>query len=388
MQAARGTAAAAPRITAKSARRRFSLPSVAPLASRALGIAEALATPHGVDRYLELVNPMLTVRELRAEVTDVRHGSHDSITLTLKPTRQWQGFEAGQYVSISIDIDGVRRTRCYSPACSQYRSDGHIELTIKAHPYGVVSNYLYAHATPGMVLGLAQADGVFTLPKPRPEMILLLSGGSGITPVMSMLRTLCDEGYTGDVVFLHYAFTESHVSYLTELRALEAAHDNLRVVVAYTEQEAGGDLHGLFHKGHLTDAAPWYAQAQTYLCGPPGLMKSIRSHFVAHNLGDRLHSEDFAPAPVVVDASDVTGDVSFARTGTTAANTGSTLLEQAEAAGLSPEHGCRMGICFSCTQVKTRGSVRNINTGNVNSDPDCEVQLCINVPVGDVELDI
>lgn len=381
LQVAEGTKPSAPRSAAKAGRRR--IPSMSPLK-----IFEALATPHGVERYLELVNPMLTVRELRAEVTDVRHGSPDSISLTLKPTRQWQGFQAGQFVQITVDIDGVRRTRCYSPACSQYRSDGRIELTIKAHPHGVVSNYLYANARRGLVLGLAQAAGVFTMPTPRPDKILLLSGGSGVTPVMSMLRTLCDEDYAGELVFLHYAFTEKHVSYLRELRELEAAHDNVRVVIAYTEQESGGDLHGLFHKAHLSQAAPWYADAQTYLCGPPGLMKSIRSYFAANRLEDSLHSEDFAPAPVIVTDGEISGDVTFARSRTSAANSGSTLLKQAEAAGLSPEHGCRMGICFSCTQVKTRGRVRNVNTGEINNDPDCEVQLCINVPVGDVELDI
>ena len=91
---------------ARSTRRRLS-----PLA-----LFEALATPHGVDRYLELVNPMLTVRDLRAEVTDVRRSTADTVTLTLRPTRQWRGFHAGQFVQITVEIDGVRRTRCYSPA--------------------------------------------------------------------------------------------------------------------------------------------------------------------------------------------------------------------------------------------------------------------------------
>ncbi|WP_460605728.1 ferredoxin reductase [Jatrophihabitans fulvus] len=357
-------------------------------AKKLLSTLEVLATPHGVDRYLELVNPMLTVRELRARVVEVRHGSPDTTTLLLRPTRQWEGFRAGQHVQVSVDIDGVRRQRFYSPACSQYRADGLLELTVKAHPHGLVSNYLYAHAAPGMVLGLSQATGTFTLPQPRPERVLLLSGGSGITPVMSMLRSLCDEGYTGEIVFLHYAFTERHVSYRHELRALAGRYDNVRVVLAYTEQEEGGDLHGLFHKGHLDEVAPWYADAETYLCGPPGLMKSIRSHFVARDLDDRLHTEDFAPAPVEVDPEDATGTVAFARSGASADNSGKTLLEQAEDAGLSPDYGCRMGICFTCTSRKVSGSVRNVNTGDVDSDPDTEVQLCINVPCGDVELDI
>jgi ferredoxin-NADP reductase len=351
-----------------------------------LQLFEALATPHGVDRYLELVHPMLTVRELRAVVTEVQRNTADSVTLTLRPTRQWQGFQAGQFVSITVEIDGVRRTRCYSPACSQYRADGRIELTVKAHPEGLVSQYLNAQAAPGLVVGLAPAEGAFTLPTPRPDKIVLISGGSGITPVMSMLRTLCDENYAGEVVFVHYAFGEQHVSYLDELRKLAAVHDNVRLVLAYTEQEVGADLHGRFHQTHLAAAAPHHAEAQTYLCGPPGLMKAVRAHYVARGLEDRLHSEDFAPAPVVPADGEVGGELRFGAV--TAPNSGATLLEQAEAAGLSPEHGCRMGICFSCTQIKTSGCTRNIRTGETNGDPDVEVQLCINVPVGDVAIDL
>ena len=357
-----------------------------------LGLVEALVTPHGIDRYLELVNPMLTVRDLRAEVVDVRRQVVDGIgvdtRLTLRPTRQWRGFDAGQFVSVTVDIDGVRRTRCYSPASSQHRRDGLLELTVKAHPDGLVSQYLHEHARPGLVVGLSQADGTFRLPSPRPERIVLISGGSGITPVMSMLRTLCDEGYRGEIVFLHYAPGAEHVSYLAELEQLAGAHDNVRLALAYTEQQLGGDLHGLFDATHLRDVAPRYADAQTYLCGPPGLMAAVRAHFDGRGLADWLATEEFAPAPVVVPGADATGATTFARSAITSGNAGDTLLEQAEGAGLSPEYGCRMGICFSCTQVKTSGCVQNIRTGEVNSDPDVEVQLCINRAVGDVALDL
>jgi stearoyl-CoA 9-desaturase NADPH oxidoreductase len=361
---------------------------MAPRSLRAVGILEALATPHGLDRYLELVNPMLTVRELRAQVTDVVHPTPDSVTLTLRPTRQWRGFQAGQYVQITVDIDGVRRTRCFSPSCSQYRTDGRIELTVKAHPDGVVSQYLKRHARRGLVLGLSQAEGTFRLPTERPDRVLLISGGSGITPVLAMLRTLCDEGFRGDITFLHYADTEADVAHLSELRELAAMHDNVRLVLAYTHQHDGGDLHGLFDETHLAVAAPWYADAQSYLCGPPALMQAVRRHYADKGIEDALHSEEFVLSSPAVGGDDVSGEVSFARTGSSAANSGATLLEQAEAAGLSPEFGCRMGICFSCTQTKLTGCTRNIRDGEINNDPDTEVQLCINVPVGDVALDI
>ncbi|MDT4939443.1 MAG: stearoyl-CoA 9-desaturase oxidoreductase, partial [Pseudonocardiales bacterium] len=246
-----------------------------------LALVEALVTPHGVDRYLELVHPMLTVREMRAEITDVSRSTDDSVTLTLRPTRQWKGFHAGQFVQISVDIDGVRRTRCYSPACSQHRSDGRIELTVQAHPHGVVSQYLRANAAPGIVVGLAAADGTFRLPDPRPERVLLVSGGSGITPVLSMLRTLSDEDFGGDVTFLHYARTEGDVAYRAELQELAAANPNVTIALAYTEQPSGGDLHGYFGREHLDAAAPWYHDAETFVCGPPGLMNAVREFYEA-----------------------------------------------------------------------------------------------------------
>jgi len=348
-----------------------------------LNLFEALATPHGVDRYLELVNPMLTVRELRAEVTAVHRSTVDSVTLTLRPTRQWKGFEAGQFVNVTVVIDGVRRTRCYSPTCSQYRADGQIEITIKRHPEGLVSNYLHANAAPGLVVQLSQADGVFRLPAERPERILLISGGSGITPVLSMLRTLTDEGYRGEVVFLHYTNTAEDVALRAEVEKL--AGDNVRVEFVHTES-GDSTLTGFFGQGHLDAVAPWVAEAQTYLCGPPALMKSVRAHFEKAGLTDRLHVEEFQPSLVVVDDGTPTGTIAFGDT--TAPNSGETLLEQAESAGLTPEFGCRMGICFSCTQIKTSGCTRNIRTGELNSDPDTEIQLCINVPVGDVSIEL
>lgn len=352
-----------------------------------LSLFEAMATPHALDRYLELVDPMTTVRDLRGEVTDVHRSTADTVTLTLRPTHQWRGFEAGQFVQVGVVIDGVRHTRCYSPACSQYRDDGRIELTIKAHPEGLVSQYLHRNAHVGLVVSLSQADGTFHLPTPRPRRVLLVSGGSGITPVLSMLRSLLDEGYSGDLTFLHYAYTENDVAYRSELDAIARDHANVRIVLAYTDQTDGGDLHGFFGTEHLDAVAPWYADAETYLCGPPGLMKGVKSVYADLGLDERLHLEEFA-APVAVVAEDADGDVTFSDSNVVAQNSGRTLLEQAEDAGLSPTYGCRMGICFTCTSVKTSGCTTNVKTGETDSEPHKKIQLCVSVPVGDVAIEI
>lgn len=342
-------------------------------------LLETVTSPHGIDRYLELVHPMLTVRELRAEVTSVHRSTSDTVTLGLRPTRQWRGFTAGQYVRVSVDVGGVRRSRCYSLAGSQHRGDGRIELTVKAQ--GLVSRYLHAWVRPGLVLGLSQAEGAFVLPAVRPPRILLIAGGSGITPVLSMLRTLCDERYPGEVSLLYYADAEASVPYLAELRSL-GLRRGVRLVLGYPS------VHGYFGIEHLRAVEPRFAAARTYLCGPPGLMQAVREVYAKQGLSERLHTEEFVPAPVLVDAGAASGQVAFARSDVLAENSGRTLLEQAEGAGLRPEHGCRMGICFSCTQIKQSGCVRNIRSGELSSEEDEEIQLCVSVPVGDVAIDI
>ncbi|HEV7977186.1 ferredoxin reductase [Amycolatopsis sp.] len=349
-------------------------------------LAEALLTPHGMDRYLELVDPMLVRREIRGVVTGVERQTADTVTLTIRPSRAWRGFTAGQYVRVSVDINGVRRTRCYSPACSQHRRDGQLELTVKADPKGLVSRYLHENAEPGMVVNLSQPDGGFTMPERRAPKTLLISGGSGITPVLSMLRTLVDERHPGEIVFLHYANTAEDVLYREELAKLAALHSGVKIVLAYTLAKSGADLHGFFSAKHLTKAAPWYRDAETYLCGPKPLMDSVRERFGDDGLSERLHTEEFTPPALKFDKADAEGQIRFAHSGKEFANSGKPLLEQAEDAGLNPEHGCRMGICFSCTKVKTSGCVRNAKSGALSEEENEEIQLCISVPVGDVEI--
>src|SRR6476660_508678 len=149
----------------------------------------ALTSPHGVDRYLELVNPMWAAHEVRARVVHVQRETFDVTTLTLAPTNTWQGFAAGQHVQVGVEIDGVRHTRCFSISSSELarklRGDRTFTITVRAHDDGVVSRHLARTAEVETVLHLSQAEGDFTLPPLLPRKILMISGGSGITPVMS-----------------------------------------------------------------------------------------------------------------------------------------------------------------------------------------------------------
>ncbi|HEV2791086.1 MAG TPA: ferredoxin reductase, partial [Solirubrobacterales bacterium] len=208
-----------------------------------LRLLDALAGPHGVDGYLEEINPLLVTGECRAEVVSVERGTEESVTLRLRPNRVWQGFQAGQFVNVAVEVDGVRHQRCYSPACGEGQE---LEITVKRHPEGLVSNFLADRARPGMVLGLSQAEGDFRLPQPRPESVLLIGGGSGITPLMAILRTLLAEGYECPVALLHYAPDPARAIYREELERLAADHPNFTLVRSYTRAPGSGEVDGHF----------------------------------------------------------------------------------------------------------------------------------------------
>jgi stearoyl-CoA 9-desaturase NADPH oxidoreductase len=349
-------------------------------------LLEALAYPHGVDRYVELVRPLLVKHDVRAEVTAVRHQTPKSATLTLRPNENWRGLRAGQFVGLSVEIDGVRETRPYSPAGSQHAADGALELTISTHPEGKVSRYLRDHARPGMLVGLTQADGDFVLPDPRPERVLLISGGSGITPVMAMLRTLCDEVFPGEIGWLNYARSSELALYGAELDRLVDRHGGLRAARGATRGR-GLPLAGRFCREHLRAVISDHSNAATFVCGPPALIDSVRAVWVQDGLAEPT-VETFTPLAPSFDTDGAEGIIRFAASGCETANSGMPLLEQAEDAGLAPEHGCRMGICNTCSCRKTTGTVRNVTTGELSTAGEEQIRICVSVPVGDVALDL
>lgn len=337
-------------------------------------LVDLLTGPHGVDRYTELVAPTWTIGEARAKVVDVRRTTPRSVTLTLAPNQTFtsaHSVKAGQYINLTVDIDGRRHTRCYSPANGE--GGPNLELTIGHHDGGLVSTYLYERAHRGMVVGLAGVGGDFVLPEQRPRRILFVSGGSGITPVMAMLRTLVAEGHRGEIAFVHYARSPQEACYRDELAEIR----RVRVLHGYTRSGAG-DLVGSFGPQHL--AAAMRSPDAVFVCGPTTLVEAVQQHC------ENVHTESFVPPVFEPSANPSGGRITFSNTGIDVTDDGRSLLEQAESAGLTPQNGCRMGICHTCTRRKTAGTVRNLTTGSVSTGPDEDVQICVSVPVGDVKL--
>lgn len=351
------------------------------LRSRALA---ALTSPHGVDRYLEQINPMWAAHEVRARVVDVHRevdapGHPPVATITLQPTSSWRGHRAGQHVQVGVEINGSRRTtRVFTVSSPDSRNGDRFTITLRANPEGLVSRYLVEQAEPGTMVHLSQAEGDFVLPDQVPDHVVFISGGSGITPVMSMLRSLQRRTHRGRVTFLHYAQSPEHQIFAAELDDIRRSGHGIDVHLLHPEL---GDP--ALSPAYLERLVPGYRDIPTWACGPAPLIEAVQA---AYDGSDALRVEYFKPPRVSNGAAE--GEVAFTRSGQTAANTGAALLEQAEALGLKPESGCRMGICFSCVSRKTDGTVRNILTGETSSLPDEDIRICVSAPEGDCAIEL
>lgn len=347
-------------------------------------LAASLASPHGVDRYLELVNPMWAASEVRARIVDIRRevdvdGHPPVATITLQPTSTWQGHRAGQHVQLGVEVDGARRTtRVFTVSSPDSKAGDRFTITLRANPDGVVSRYLVERAKVGTMVHLSQAQGEFVLPDHVPDHILFISGGSGITPVMSMLRSLQRRTHRGRITFLHYAQSPAHQIFAAELE--ETRRSGYGIDVHLLHPELGDPA---LSPAYLERLVPGYRDVPTWACGPAPLINAVQA---SYDGSEALRVEYFKP-PAVSNGS-AEGDIAFTRSGATAANTGATLLEQAEEAGLTPAYGCRMGICFSCTTNKSSGRVRNVLTGETSELPDEQIRICVSTPEGDCSVDL
>jgi ferredoxin-NADP reductase len=340
-----------------------------------------------VDFWLGELAPAWSLSELRASVLRVVDETHDVKTFVLAPGPGWPGHQAGQYVAVDVEIDGARLRRCYSISSgSSAPGDARVAITVKRVPGGRVSGFLHDNVRRGSVLVLGVPTGDFVLGPRSPEKLLLLSGGSGVTPVMSLLRDLSRRDAVRDIVFLHAARSASDVIFRDELRALAERHAGLRVVFRLGDAPDRGPL----DEAKLRAEVPDFAERGTFLCGPPGMMDTVERVFARVGATDRLRSERFVAAPRArsVEAAAEPVTLRLSRSGRSIVASAGTLLEQLERAGERPAYGCRLGICNTCRCRKRSGTVENTVTGAVSSEPDDEIRLCVSVARSDLDIDI
>lgn len=351
-------------------------------------VVERVTTPLLPDDYLKLANPLWSARELRGRVLEVRRETVDSATLVIKPGWGFSfDYDPGQYVGIGVLVDGRWRWRSYSLTSSPVTDGrgrgagaGTITITVKAMPEGFLSTHLVEGVAPGTIVRLAAPQGNFVMPDPAPASVLFLTAGSGITPVMSMLRTLAKRDQIGDIVHLHSAPTASDVIFATELAELAEAHDGYRLRVRATKTEGRLDL------ARLADEVPDWRGRQAWACGPEAMLNDAHRCWSDAGIDDHLHLERFAAVRGAVQGTG--GTVTFGRSGKTfEADAATSLMEAGEQAGVQMPFGCRMGICQSCVVSLVDGTVRDLRTGDVK-EPGSRVQTCVSAASGDCVLDV
>jgi ferredoxin-NADP reductase len=344
-------------------------------------VAGRITTPLLPDDYLQLANPLWSARELRGRVLEVRRETVDSATLVIKPGWGFTfDYQPGQYIGIGLLVDGRWRWRSYSLTSTPVSGARTITITVKAMPEGFLSTHLVGGVAPGTVVRLAAPQGNFVMPDPAPASVLFLTGGSGITPVMSMLRTLARRQQITDVIHLHSAPTQSDVLFLSELQALGTSHDGYRLRLRSTREQGRLDL------SRLDDEVPDWRTRQAWACGPEGMLNTAQQVWQANGIAERLHLERFAVSRAGVHGEG--GTVEFARSGKTATvDAATSLMDAGEQAGIQMPFGCRMGICQSCVVGLLDGHVRDLRTG-IEHEPGSRVQTCVSAASGDCVLDV
>jgi ferredoxin-NADP reductase len=340
------------------------------LRSGAWRVVELLTTPLVPADYLDVIAPLRNAGVLRAKVVGVAKETDRAVTLTLRPGRGWRRHEPGQYLRLGVEVDGVRLWRAYSITSSPDRADGLVTVTVTAVEGGAVSGHLIERARPGMLLGLERPAGDFTVPREPGGKLLFVTAGSGLTPVMGILRSTPLSG--SDVVLVHSAKDSDGVLFAEELRAL-ARRNGIRLLERYTGAE------GRLTPRQLETLVPDLAERDTWACGPNEMLDELGSYIG----GERLNVERFRPA---LAATGDGGTVTFLRSGKAVEAAGGTpLLEAGEAAGVLMPSGCRMGICFGCVLPLREGAVRDLRDGRVTTaveGDDVLIQTCISAAAG------
>ncbi len=350
------------------------------LRDRAWRLAAAVTHPLQPADYLDMFRPLRPGADLRARVVAVRAETADAVTVVLRPGGAWRGHRPGQYVRIGLDVEGVRLWRSYSLTSVPGAADGLLTITAKAVPDGVVSSHLAQELRPGQLVHLDQAVGDFVLADPPPEKVLFITGGSGITPVMGMLRAGLDR--LDDVVLVHSASSADDVIFGDELRGL-AESGRFRLVEQHTDGQGRLDL------SRLEALVPDLAQRETWACGPSGLLDAIEEQWAGLELTEQLHTERFRTALAEPGEG---GTVRFTGSRVILEADGATsILDAGEQNGVLMPSGCRMGICYSCVLPLREGSVRDLRSGAVTTAAPGDgvlIQTCVSAAAGTCDIDL
>jgi len=276
-------------------------------------------------------------------------------------------------------------TRFYS--LSNSPSEKQIFITVKKQNGGLVSHFINERIQKGDILELGAAQGEFVLPSVLPKKILMIAGGSGITPIHSIIKELSAKKYEGDVKLLYFSRFREDIIFFDSFAQLEKTHSWLNIKHVLTDVPMEGFDSGFLTKDMLDAYTPDLADRTVFLCGQAPLQKSAKAL-----LGDKeVLSELFLlPNQVLADVKS-TGpkEVVLLQSHKTILLKGEkSILDELEDNGIYAPSGCKMGICHTCVCKKVSGSVTNVLNQEVSGVGEENIQICVSRATEKLELDL
>lgn len=323
-------------------------------------------------------------------------------------------FDAGQFITLELEIGGTAISRCYTISSAPTRPHL-LAITVKRVPGGPVSNWLHDNVAPGTRISALAPLGAFTIAnRPAPK-YLFMSAGSGITPMMSMTRTLCDLGSDADILFVHNARTPADIIFRRELEAIASVTPNVRVVhmcEADYPSERWTGLRGRLSPAALEAIAPDLAERVVFTCGPAPYMGAVRrvleeSGYDMQNYYEESFSFESLPSVdrTQVQTEESAGDtvqaggasqgetsfaVEFVRSGkTVTCGINENVLDAGVAAGLRLPSSCSQGMCGTCKSTMLAGEVDMQHNGGIRPKEIAQqkILICCSTPLSDLRID-
>ena len=339
---------------------------------------------------IQLLLPQWRSDRLRSKIVSIRQESHDMYSLVIKPHRGWQKFTAGQHLELTVEKDGAWMSRFFTISSSpaHFKKSGLIELSIQIQEKGKITPWLAEALCPGSIVNLSQAQGEFYLTQ-HTSPILMIAGGSGITPFRAILQQLSlttNETANSSKTLMYYARSSEHFLFKQELLKYAEQLPSLQVHFIDSSE------HGFLNAQHLERYSENFQTSHIYLCGPANMILHGRKLLTSLKVSwQQLHYEFFGPEPIELEQTSGAKSIFFKRSNkqiSTQESAPKTLLELAELASTNPVSGCRAGICHQCICQKKSGVVYNTKTQQYSDTGAQEIQLCISVAASDLVLEL
>ncbi len=355
------------------------------LQSATKAVVQSIFSPASFDFWAGHLDATWSWQTPLARIVAREQTAKDCVTLILKSNRHVQPFLAGQHVQVTVEINGARVSRSYSPSLHSVR-DGTFSITVKRMQGGKVSAWLCSEACIGQVVEIGAAFGEMTLLQSHPQR-LFLAAGSGITPLISMIRAWAMGDRAEGITLVYWARTREELCFVNELDRLQKQHTNFNVHYVLTQQVEllAGELRGRITPQLLADVVADLASSIVYACGPAGFVEHARE-YSGHVAG--FYGEAFSlPFETDIDTAGQLVSIELTESKRTLqVPVGQPILAALEAQGLRPASGCRMGLCNTCACIKQSGTTEHMLSHDRNDEAGSTVRICVSRACTDLSL--